>query len=60
VPKFMMANGELMKVLFYTDVTRYLEFLHINGSYVYRDGRSRQRGGVSAESARSRRRRPRR
>jgi hypothetical protein len=26
VPKFMMANGKLVKVLIYTDVTKYLEF----------------------------------
>jgi len=39
IPKFMMANGELVKVLLFTDVTRYLEFKQIAGSYVYRDGR---------------------
>lgn len=26
VPKFMMANGKLVKTLIYTDVTKYLEF----------------------------------
>lgn len=35
----MMANEELVKVLTHTDVTRYLEFKQIAGSYVYRDGR---------------------
>ncbi|KAJ1981344.1 Rab GDP dissociation inhibitor alpha [Dimargaris verticillata] len=39
IPKFMMANEELVKVLTHTDVTRYLEFKQIEGSYVYRDGR---------------------
>ena len=39
VPKFMMANGELVNILLYTDVTRYLEFHQIEGSYVYREGR---------------------
>ncbi|KAL1922049.1 uncharacterized protein VTP21DRAFT_10691 [Calcarisporiella thermophila] len=39
IPKFMMANGELVKILVHTDVTRYLEFKQIEGSYVYRDGR---------------------
>lgn len=34
----MMANGELVKILTHTDVTRYLEFKQIAGSYVYRDG----------------------
>lgn len=38
IPKFMMANGELVKILVETDVTRYLEFKQIAGSYVYRDG----------------------
>ncbi|KAJ1926162.1 Rab GDP dissociation inhibitor alpha [Tieghemiomyces parasiticus] len=39
IPKFMMANEELVRVLTHTDVTRYLEFKQIEGSYVYRDGR---------------------
>ncbi|KAJ1918535.1 Rab GDP dissociation inhibitor alpha [Mycoemilia scoparia] len=39
IPKFMMANEELVKVLVYTDVTRYLEFKQISCSMVYREGR---------------------
>ncbi|KAG0243253.1 GDP dissociation inhibitor [Mortierella sp. GBAus27b] len=39
IPKFMMGNGELVKILTHTDVTRYLEFKQIAGSYVYRDGK---------------------
>jgi Rab GDP dissociation inhibitor len=38
VPKFMMANGEIVRFLTHTGVTRYLEFKQINGSYVYKDG----------------------
>jgi len=38
VPKFMMANGEIVRFLTHTGVTRYLEFKQISGSYVYRDG----------------------
>lgn len=38
VPKFMMANGELAQILVHTDVTRYLEFQQIAGSFVYREG----------------------
>lgn len=34
IPKFIMANGELTKLLIHTDVTRYLEFKQIEGSYV--------------------------
>ncbi|PVV01972.1 hypothetical protein BB560_003590 [Smittium megazygosporum] len=37
IPKFMMANEELVKVLIYTDVTRYLEFKLISGSMVCRN-----------------------
>jgi Rab GDP dissociation inhibitor len=39
VPKFIMANSDLVKILSHTDVTRYLEVRQISGSYVYRDGR---------------------
>lgn len=38
VPKFMMASGELVEILVHTDVTRYLEFQQISGSFVYREG----------------------
>lgn len=34
----MMANGELVQILVHTDVTRYLEFQQIAGSFVYREG----------------------
>lgn len=34
VPKFLMSNGELTNILVSTDVTRYLEFKQIAGSYV--------------------------
>lgn len=39
IPKFMMANGEIVRFLTHTDVTRYLEFKQIAGSYVYSSGR---------------------
>lgn len=35
----MMANGEIVRFLTHTDVTRYLEFKQIAGSFVYRDGK---------------------
>ncbi|ORX57010.1 rab GTPase activator [Hesseltinella vesiculosa] len=35
IPKFMMANGEIVKFLTHTDVTRYLDFKQISGSFVY-------------------------
>lgn len=34
VPKFIMANGQLVKLLIHTGVTRYLEFKSVEGSYV--------------------------
>ncbi|GAB4814512.1 hypothetical protein N2152v2_001558 [Parachlorella kessleri] len=39
VPKFIMANGNLVKVLIHTDVTKYLEFKAVDGSYVMNKGR---------------------
>lgn len=39
IPKFVMAGGELTKILTETAVLPYLEFTQISGSYVYRDGR---------------------
>jgi Rab GDP dissociation inhibitor len=38
IPKFIMADGELVKLLIHTGVTRYLEFKQIDGSYVYKKG----------------------
>ena len=38
VPKFIMAGGELTKFLIFTDVTKYLEFKQVDGSYVYKGG----------------------
>merc|ERR1711971_1379743 len=34
IPKFIMANGLLVKMLLHTKVTRYLEWKCIDGSYV--------------------------
>ena len=39
VPKFLMANGSLVKLLIHTGVTRYLEFKSVEGSYVYKAGK---------------------
>ncbi|KAL8609899.1 Rab GDP dissociation inhibitor beta [Nucella lapillus] len=38
IPKFLMANGQLVKLLVHTGVTRYLEFKSVEGSYVYKEG----------------------
>ena len=40
VPKFLMASGELVKLLIFSGVTRYLEFKSVEGSFVYsKDGK---------------------
>ena len=39
VPKFIMAYGNMTKMLLHTKVTRYLEFKSIAGSYVYKEGK---------------------
>jgi Rab GDP dissociation inhibitor len=39
IPKFLMANGQLVKLLIHTGVTRYLEFKSCEGSYVYKGGK---------------------
>ena len=38
VPKFLMANGKLVQLLIHTNVTRYLEFKSVEGSYVLKGG----------------------
>jgi Rab GDP dissociation inhibitor len=37
VPKFIMANGVLVKMLLHTKVTRYLEWKCVDGSYVFQN-----------------------
>lgn len=39
LPKFLMANGKMVKLLIHTDVTRYLQFKSVDGSYVLKDGK---------------------
>jgi len=39
IPKFLMTNGQLVQMLVHTDVTRYLEFKVVDGSYVYKAGK---------------------
>jgi len=38
IPKFIMACGNLTKMLLHTKVTRYLDFKSIDGMYVYKGG----------------------
>ncbi|KAI0068307.1 rab GTPase activator [Artomyces pyxidatus] len=53
VPKFIIASGELTKILVHTDVTRYLEFKQIAGSFVYRDGKISKVPSTEMEAVRS-------
>ncbi|KIY45759.1 rab GTPase activator [Fistulina hepatica ATCC 64428] len=53
IPKFIIASGELTRILVHTDVTRYLEFKQIAGSYVYRDGRISKVPSTEMEAVRS-------
>ena len=53
IPKFMMANGEIVNMLVHTDVTRYLEFKQIAASYVYRSGRIAKVPSTEIEAVRS-------
>ncbi|KAK4252748.1 hypothetical protein QN277_014298 [Acacia crassicarpa] len=39
MPKFMMANGLLVRVLIHTDVTKHLNFKAVDGSFVYNKGK---------------------
>uniref|UniRef100_A0A0D9VSI6 Guanosine nucleotide diphosphate dissociation inhibitor n=1 Tax=Leersia perrieri TaxID=77586 RepID=A0A0D9VSI6_9ORYZ len=36
VPKFMMANGALVRVLIHTSVTKYLNFKAVDGSFIHK------------------------
>ncbi|KAJ6741062.1 RAB GDP-DISSOCIATION INHIBITOR [Salix purpurea] len=39
IPKFIIANGGLVRVLIHTDVTKYLHFKAVDGSFVYNKGK---------------------
>ncbi|NWW40365.1 GDIB inhibitor, partial [Panurus biarmicus] len=54
IPKFLMANGQLVKMLLYTEVTRYLDFKVIEGSFVYKGGKIYKVPSTEAEALASR------
>ncbi|XP_029948240.1 rab GDP dissociation inhibitor beta isoform X1 [Salarias fasciatus] len=39
IPKFFLASGQLVKILVHTEVTRYLDFKVVEGSFVYKAGK---------------------
>mmetsp|Transcript_37814 Transcript_37814/g.53332 ORF Transcript_37814/g.53332 Transcript_37814/m.53332 type:complete len:446 (+) Transcript_37814:142-1479(+) len=53
IPKFIMAFGNLTKMLLHTKVTRYLEFKSIAGSYVYKEGKILKVPATPEEALRS-------
>ncbi|CAE6540691.1 unnamed protein product [Rhizoctonia solani] len=53
IPKFIIASGELTHMLVHTDVTRYLEFKQIAGSFVYRDGKISKVPSTEMEAVKS-------
>jgi len=53
IPKFIMACGNLTKMLLHTKVTRYLDFKSIGGSYVYKGGKILKVPATPEEALRS-------
>lgn len=53
VPKFMMANGALVRVLIHTDVTKYLMFKAVDGSYVFNRGKIEKVPATDMEALKS-------
>ncbi|KAG8683553.1 Rab GDP dissociation inhibitor alpha [Ceratobasidium sp. 395] len=53
IPKFIIASGEFTQILVHTDVTRYLEFKQIAGSFVYRDGKISKVPSTEMEAVKS-------
>lgn len=39
IPKLLMASGEFVDILSNLDLSRYIEFVQIDGSFVYRNGK---------------------
>ncbi|KAG7032469.1 Guanosine nucleotide diphosphate dissociation inhibitor 2, partial [Cucurbita argyrosperma subsp. argyrosperma] len=53
IPKFMMANGTLVRVLIHTNVTKYLSFKAVDGSYVYNKGKIHKVPATDMEALKS-------
>ncbi|GFY90789.1 GDP dissociation inhibitor family protein [Actinidia rufa] len=53
IPKFMMANGTLVRILIHTDVTKYLNFKAVDGSYVYNKGKIHKVPATDVEALKS-------
>ncbi|TYJ53281.1 hypothetical protein B9479_006095 [Cryptococcus floricola] len=53
IPKYILSSGALTQMLVHTDVTRYLEFKVVAGSYVYRDGKISKVPSTEMEAVKS-------
>jgi len=53
IPKFIMSSGILVKMLIHTDVTRYLEFKSVAGSYVWTAGKIHKVPATDTEALKS-------
>ncbi|KAD0254412.1 hypothetical protein E3N88_44552 [Mikania micrantha] len=53
IPKFIMANGALVRVLIHTDVTKYLYFKAVDGSFVYNKGKVHKVPATDMEALKS-------
>ncbi|KAJ4919601.1 hypothetical protein JOQ06_027683 [Pogonophryne albipinna] len=53
IPKFFLANGDLVKLLVHTEVTRYLDFKVVEGSYVYKARKVHKVPGTEEEAMRA-------
>ncbi|ELR54302.1 Rab GDP dissociation inhibitor beta [Bos mutus] len=50
IPKFLMANGQVVKMLLFTKVTRYLDFKVTEGRFVYKRGKIYKVPSTEAEA----------
>jgi len=53
IPKFIMSTGKMVEILVKTDVTRYLEFKAVDGSFVVADGKVYKVPSTSGEALKS-------
>ncbi|OVA10809.1 Rab GDI protein [Macleaya cordata] len=53
IPKFMMANGALVRVLIHTNVTKYLNFKAVDGSFVYNKSKIHKVPATDVEALKS-------
>lgn len=53
IPKFIMSTGKMVEMLVKTDVTRYLEFKAVDGSFVVAEGKVYKVPSTSGEALKS-------